>query len=113
MKYFSLLLKVSNVSWNEKVQEKTHHIVKTNSLKDQKMFQKCIIDELSRFATGKYNSNSRVSHPVMSRPCDPMDCSPPASTAHGIHQTRILEWGAIPFSRGSSLPRDLHCRQVL
>ena len=71
MKYFSLLLKVSNVSWNEKVQEKTHHIVKTNSLKDQKMFQKCIIDELSRFATGKYNSNSRVSHPVMSRPCDP------------------------------------------
>ena len=68
MKYFRLLLKVSNVSWNEKVQEKTHRVVKTNSFKDQKMFQKCIIDELSRFATGKYNSNSRVSHPGMSRP---------------------------------------------
>ena len=34
MKYFSLLLKVSNVSWNEKVQEKTHRVVKTNSFKD-------------------------------------------------------------------------------
>ena len=49
MKYFRLLLKVSNVSWNEKVQEKTHRVVKTNSFKDQKIFQKCIIDELSRF----------------------------------------------------------------
>ena len=33
--------------------------------------------------------------------CDPMDY-----TVHGIHQARILEWVAIPFSRGSSQPRD-------
>ena len=33
--------------------------------------------------------------------CDPMDCSPPGSV-HGILQVRILEWLAIPFSRGSS-----------
>ena len=37
--------------------------------------------------------------------CDPMDCSPPASFVHGILQARILEWVAVPFSRGSSQPR--------
>ena len=60
---------------------------------------------------------------------DPMDCSPPGSSIHGIFQARVLEWGAIdfsvmnytvhgilqarvlewvtfPFSRGSSQPRD-------
>ena len=37
---------------------------------------------------------------------DPMDCGPPGSSAHGILQARILEWVAIPFSRGSSWPRD-------
>ena len=29
---------------------------------------------------------------------DPMDCSPPGSSAHGIFQARVLEWGAIDFS---------------
>ena len=38
--------------------------------------------------------------------CDPMDCSPPGSSAHGILQARILEWVAISFSRGSSRPMD-------
>ena len=38
--------------------------------------------------------------------CDPMDCSPPGSSLHGILQARILEWVAISFSRGSSRPRD-------
>ena len=38
--------------------------------------------------------------------CDPMDCSPPGSSIHGILQARVLEWGAISFSRGSSWPRD-------
>ena len=37
--------------------------------------------------------------------CDPMDCSPPGSSAHGILQARILEWVAVPFSRGSSRPK--------
>ena len=35
-----------------------------------------------------------------------MDCSPPSSSVHGILQTKMLEWVAIPFSRGYSLPRD-------
>ena len=38
--------------------------------------------------------------------CDPMDCSPPGSSVHGILQARILEWVAIPFSRVYSQPRD-------
>ena len=36
----------------------------------------------------------------------PMECSPPGSSVHGILQARILEWVAIPYSRGSSRPRD-------
>ena len=38
--------------------------------------------------------------------CDPMDCSLPGSSVHGILQARILEWFAISSSRGSSRPRD-------
>ena len=34
--------------------------------------------------------------------CNPMDCSPSGSSVHGILQARILEWVAIPFSKGSS-----------
>ena len=50
--------------------------------------------------------------------CDLMYCSPPGSSAYGILQAKILEWGAISFSRVSFPPRDqtlclLHCRQIL
>ena len=38
--------------------------------------------------------------------CDPMDCSPPGPSVHGILQARILEWIAISYSRGSSRPRN-------
>ena len=38
--------------------------------------------------------------------CDSVGCSPPGSPVHGILQARILEWGAISFSRGSSSSRD-------
>ena len=38
--------------------------------------------------------------------CNPMDCSPSGSFVHRIFQARILEWVAIPFSRGSSRPRN-------
>ena len=43
------------------------------------------------------------SYPIL---CDPMDCSLPGSSVHGILQTRILEWVAIHFSRWSSWPRN-------
>ena len=38
--------------------------------------------------------------------CDPMDCSLPGSSVHGILQARILEWVAILFFGGSSQPWD-------
>ena len=38
--------------------------------------------------------------------CDPMDCSLPGFSIHGILQARILGWVTISFSRGSSRPRD-------
>ena len=47
--------------------------------------------------------------------CDPMNCSPPGSSVQEILQARILEWVAIPFSRGSSRqglnPGLLHCNR--
>ena len=38
--------------------------------------------------------------------CNPMDCSPPGSSVHGILQARFLEWVAVPSYRISSRPRD-------
>ena len=43
---------------------------------------------------------------VVSNSMNPMDCSPPGSTIHGLSQARILEQVAISFSRVSSWPRD-------
>ena len=45
-------------------------------------------------------------HEVVSAFRNPVDCSPPASSDHGISQGRILKWAVIFFSRGSSQPRD-------
>ena len=38
--------------------------------------------------------------------CHPVDCSPPSSSVQGVLQARILEWVAMPSSRGSSWSRD-------
>ena len=38
--------------------------------------------------------------------CDSLDCSLPGSSVLGVFQARILEWVAMPSSRGSSQPRD-------
>ena len=40
-------------------------------------------------------------------PRDPMDCSPPGSSAHGILQSRVLEWGAIAFSATHKRGRNM------
>ena len=47
------------------------------------------------------NEESEVAQPCPTF-CDPMDCSPPGSSVHGIFQARVLEWVAISFFRGSS-----------
>ena len=53
----------------------------------------------------KWSESESVNHSFVSD-SDPMDCSPPVSSVHGILQARILEWVAIPFSRWSFWPRD-------
>ena len=52
---------------------------------------------------GCMDSKLLQSYPTL---CNPMDSSPPSFSIHEILQARILEWAAIPFSRGSSWPRD-------
>ena len=42
-------------------------------------------------------------------PCDPMDCSQPGSSVHGMFQVRVPEWATISSFRASSLPRDRTC----
>ena len=59
--------------------------------------------ERPRTCTGCSSSVSAQSCLIL---CDPMNCSPPGSSVHGILQARTLEWVAMSFSRGSSRPRD-------
>ena len=47
----------------------------------------------------KVKSESEVAQSCLTF-IDPMDCSPPGSSVHGIFQARVLEWGAIAFSLG-------------
>ena len=68
---------------------------------------KLSIITLALFSTLAYSGAVGVWVP-QSRPtlCHPLDWSPPDSSVHGILQARILEWAAVPFSRGSSRPWD-------
>ena len=52
---------------------------------------------------GEIESEVAQSCPTL---CDPMDCSPPRFSVHGIFQAGVLEWVAISFSRESYRPRD-------
>ena len=48
----------------------------------------------------KVKSESEVAQSCLT-PSNPMDCSPPGSPVHGILQARVLEWGAIAFSKNT------------
>jgi len=50
----------------------------------------------------KVKSQSEVTQSCLT-PSDPVDCSLPGSSVHGIFQARVLEWGAIAFSAGCML----------
>ena len=52
------------------------------------------------------NSNVLVAQQCLTL-CNPIDCSLPGSSIHGIFQARVLQWVSISFSRGSSQLRDL------
>ena len=58
---------------------------------------------LIRALKQKWTSEVAQSCPTL---CNPMGCSLPGSSIHGIFQAKVLEWLAISFSRGSSQPRD-------
>ena len=62
------------------------------------LFQK--VGDKSKFGHHRVCMLSRV------QLCDPIDCSPPGSSVHGIFQARILERVAISYSRKSFQPRD-------
>ena len=45
--------------------------------------------------------------------CNPMDCSPPGFSVHGIFQARVLEWGAIAFQKKTSLKLTIQKMKIL
>ena len=85
----------------------------------------CIFCVLSLFMLENTALRNELSHSwwcscsVMSKSCNPMDCSPPGSSVCGVLQARILEWVAISFSRVSIFPTQesnlslQHCRRIL
>ena len=54
----------------------------------------------------KVKSESEVAQSCLTL-CDPMNCSPPGSSVHGVFQARVLEWGAIAFSNIHILYRHI------
>ena len=78
------------------------HTMKTYSKRD-------VTERLSWSPSFKIPTGKDVhakSSQLCSALCDPIDCSLPGSSVHGILQARTLEWVAISSSRGSSQPRD-------
>ena len=69
----------------------------------QSRLQEAMIPLLISAVTWKLKSSLSQPCPKL---CDPMDCSPPGSSVHGLSQARMLEWVVLPFSMGSSQPRD-------
>ena len=76
---------VSRTAWSPtaRVQSQSHHLL----------------------ALWPYGGGGLVAKSCPTLASDPMDCSPPGSSVHGIFQGRILEWIAISFSGGSSQPK--------
>ena len=98
-----------NVKRNEKL---INVLMGQNVSKNETNMQMIINLNISSRSVYTWNFNliidTKESEVAQSCPtlCDPMDCSLPGSSVHGIFKVRVLEWGAISFSRGSSQPRD-------
>ena len=81
-----------------------HVLSVSHSLNIWKLFYQQQISEASLPRLSEKNLKSLTqSCPTL---CNPVDCSPPGSSVHGILQARILEWVAIWFSKGSSWAKD-------
>ena len=59
----------------------------------------------------KVKSESEVAQSCLTL-CDPMDCSLPGSSVHGIFQAGVLEWGAFDFSMIKSIPKIKKCKKA-
>ena len=77
----------------------------TRKLRDAFQRKICVRQVLLKYELLCYESKSEAAQSCLTL-CDPMDCSLPESSVHGIFQARTLEWVAISFFRGSSQPRD-------
>ena len=62
--------------------------------------------KITKTLEAEFASSSLCMCVLDAQSCDPIDCSPPGSSVHGISQGRMLEWVAVSSSRGSSWPRD-------
>ena len=110
MKY-KIMKSNERITWNLNVQFIYIYVYESLCIQ-QKLMQQCKSTIFSKCAKCAKSIQS------CSTFCNPMDCSPPGSSVHGIVQATILEWVAISFSRGSSWPRDRTCvfcidRQIL
>ena len=66
----------------------------------------CLLSNICTYVYIKYACMPAKSLQSCLTLCEPVDCSPPGSSVHGILQARILEWVAMPSSRASFPPRD-------
>ena len=71
----------------------------------EKRHRRLNTSKVIQLLSGRVKSESEVAQSCLTF-CDPVDCSLPDSSVHGIFQALVLEWIAISFSRGSSQPRD-------
>ena len=71
----------------------------------REMMSQCLWQPLAHLCLKWKESESEVAQ-LCPTVCDPVDCSPPGSSVHGILQARILEWVAISFPRVSSQPSN-------
>ena len=69
------------------------------NLHSESMLSRAILDLSGLIFASSQISESEVTQSCPTL-CDPVDCSPPGSSVHGILQARVLEWVAISFSRG-------------
>ena len=84
--------------------KESHNILKSRvALRSSLKRRSCLREQKPNHPTTSEVCSAAQSCPTL---CDSVDCSPPGPSVHGILQARILEWAAMPSSRGSSPPRE-------
>ena len=96
-KGLDLIDRVPEEPWMEVLDIVKEAVIKTILKKKKCKKAKWLSEEVLQIAEKRREVWSEVAQscPIL---CDPMDCSPPGSSIHGILQATVLEWGAIAFS---------------